>query len=71
VLWGLGTVVAAAILVAVVIAAVMNGLSPGSRWGFAGCLLMLGMTILVCGAKTAEAVLNRREPGWQPKPKRD
>jgi hypothetical protein len=71
VLWGVGTAIAVAILSAVVLAAVMNGISAGNRWGFAGCMVMLGMAILVCGAKTAEAVLNRREPGWRPKPRSD
>ncbi len=66
-LWGIGGVVALALAIALVVAVGTSGLSGNSRWGYYGCLFMLGMILLLCGAKAAEAFLNWKEPGWQPR----
>ncbi len=64
--WGVCVAVAAALAIALILAVGAAGFAGPSRWGFIGCLFILGMTILLCGAKAAEAFLNWREPGWQP-----
>ncbi len=69
--WGACATVAAVLAIGLVLAVGAAGFSGHSRWAFIGCLFILGVAMLLCGAKAAEALLNWREPGWQPTRKDD
>jgi hypothetical protein len=71
ILWGAAAALAVFLAVALFTAVGPSGFSGGSRWGFIGCLFVLGMALLMCGAKAAEAFMNWKEPGWQPPPRKD
>ena len=71
VLWGAAAVTAIALGVGLLLAVGTAGFTGHSRWGFIACLFFLGVTTLICGAKSTEAFLNWKEPGWQPPPRKD
>ncbi len=70
-LWAAGAAAAVALAVALIVAVGVSGFSGHSRWGFIACLFILGVAMLLCGAKAAEQFLNWKEPGWQPPPRKD
>ena len=67
ILWAAGAVLAIGLAVALVAAVGTAGLAGNSRWGYIACLFILGVAALLLGAKAAEAYLNWKEPGWQPR----
>ena len=70
-LWAAGAALAVALAVGLIVAVGASGFSGHSRWGFIACLFILGVALLLFGAKAAEAFLNWKEPGWQPPPRKD
>ena len=70
-LWAAGAALAVVLAVALIAAVGISGFSGHSRWGFIACLFILVVAVLLLGAKTAEAFLNWKEPGWQPPPRKD
>jgi len=62
ILWAIATLVVLVPLVGLIVVGVTGGLTPGNRWAWIGCLILLGTISLWPGLKTVEAFLDWKSP---------